>query len=81
MKPGYQTEIERIEEDVRKNFETSKAYKEKLRRAKTVPFKKEEQNFGALGHVESREIFKDLQEISRYLDRKQEQDSKLPKHK
>jgi hypothetical protein len=60
FKQGYLTEIEKIEEDVRKNFDQAKAYKEKLRRAKTVPFKKEEDQFGTLGHVESKEIFKDL---------------------
>lgn len=71
------TETEKIFDDVGKNFEEAKIYKERLRKAKTVPFKKEDNTFGTLANVESKEIFKDLQEISRYLDKKQEQDQKL----
>lgn len=51
-----------------KEWKEENRIKDKLKRAKQIPFKKEEEEI-VLGHVESKEIFKNLQEISRYLDR------------
>lgn len=49
-------------------------FKEKFKRAKTIPFKKEDEDIESLIHVDSKEIFKNLQEIGKYLDRNNEMD-------